>query len=96
MDGQQQNRFERAEQANVRGRREEAFRAMVEEIAAILVLHDRLYEQNNGVPQRHDVQGDTFMDQGGTIEFMVAIHAQLLMLIFDYVIVDLSRMEIKM
>lgn len=91
MHGQQQNRFKCTEQTDVRGGREETLRTVIEEIAAVLVLHYRLNAENHGVPQRNDVQGNAFVNDRGSVEFVVAIHTQLLMFVFDYVIVDLRK-----
>lgn len=63
---------------------------MFKEIAAILMLHHGLYAQYHCIPQRDNVQRYSLMDQCSPIKLMIAVHAQLLMLIFDYVIVDLQ------
>lgn len=54
------------------------------------MLHNRLYAQNDAIPQRHNVQRDALVDQCGTIEFMVTAHPQFLVMVFDDVIVQLE------
>lgn len=95
MHGQQKNRFKGTEQNNIRSRREEALRAMSKKVGAILVLHNRLDAQNDGIPQRDDVQWDALVNQSGPIKFVIAIHTKLFMLVLDYVVVDLRRRKRK-
>lgn len=87
---QQEDRLARAEQHDVGGGREETLRAMLKEPGSVLILHQCLYGQDNGVPQRHNVQCNALMEQCGAIELMIAVHSQFLVVMLDDEVVQLS------
>lgn len=87
---QQEDRLARAEQNDVGGGREETLRAMLKEPGSVLILHQCLYGQDNGVPQRHNVQCNALMEQCGAIKLMVAVHSQFLVVMLYDEVVELS------
>lgn len=91
MHSYQQGRFERTKYHNVSGWRKQALRAMVKEACAVLMLHNCLYAQNDAIPERDNMQWEALVNQCGTIEFMITAHSQFLVMIFDYVIVQLQK-----
>lgn len=90
MDHQQQDILQHSEQSNVHDWRQPLLDTMLAKVCTVVVLHKRLDDRDGHSPQRDQVECEALVDGSCPMEVVIPVHAQLLVLVFDNVVDDLS------
>lgn len=86
MNQSQHNGLEHSKQCDIDERRQPLFHAVFAKVRSVVVLDECLNNGDRHIPQSNDVEGDTLVHIRCSMEIMIAIHAQLLVMVFDDVI----------